>query len=143
MNEKYSFKDLMNQDFRNVPAEEFNNSTIRGSNLYQEWQSGDVMKDIFPDVAGLVFDGCNLDNVLIKDGMTILDTDSGITSNRKICVQNDREDWVLNDSLEPVEPVNKKRFEKLGLSIDPVDIPAEMLDKSITQAKIDENIIGA
>ncbi len=38
----------------------------------------------------------------------------------------------------PTEPVNKKMFEKLGLSIDPKNIPNQRLDKSVVAKKIEE-----
>lgn len=38
---------------------------------------------------------------------------------------------------KPKEPINKKRYLQLGLSIDPKDIPAEKKSKSIIAEKIE------
>lgn len=41
-------------------------------------------------------------------------------------------------TYRPVEPVNKKMFIRLKLSIDPKDIPNNKKDKSAIQEKIEE-----
>ena len=141
INEKYSYQayPYHGLSFKDRPAAEFNNTTIIGSCFYQEWVEGDaeVVKDIFPDgITGVTFENCNLDNVFIPAGNTV----KGGTNN-KIKVQNDWADWKLNDSLEPVEPVNKDYWIKAGVSIDPADIPEEKLTEEEREA-FEENFAG-
>lgn len=38
----------------------------------------------------------------------------------------------------PVEPINKKKYEQLGLSIDPRDLPREKMGRSILVEKVEE-----
>lgn len=127
INEKYSYKDFMGQDFASVNASEFNNTEIVGSCFYQE---AEPETEIFPvGMVGVTFKRCNLDNVKIFPGNTV----EGSCCHRKIKVQNDLNDWELDESLKPVEPIEKKKYIKLGISIDPKDIPATKLDKRITE----------
>ena len=70
-------------------------------------------------MTGVIFKGCNLDNVIVPLGNTIIDS-----CHRQIDVQNDWDDWILDDiTLQPMEPMNKAERIKAGLSIDPKDIP--------------------
>ena len=121
INEKYSYKNFIRRKFKSIDAQEFNNTEIVGTCFYQE-NSPD--SDIFPDeMAGVTFTKCNLDNVLIPLGNIV---NGGC--NRRIKVQNPTidnptpEDWILDNLGNPIEPVNKERFIKKGLSIDPKDI---------------------
>lgn len=121
-NKKYSFKDFTGQSFVNVDPQEFNNTEIVGSCFYRESSLLDlsVIKNIFPiGMTGVTFSRCNLDNVNVPIGNTV----SPNCCSRKIKVQNDREDWVLDGTNKPVEPVAKKLFLQEGKSIDPKDIP--------------------
>lgn len=126
INKKYSFADFTHQSFKDISVSEFNNTVIKGSCFYQEAKENDteVLKDIFPDgMTGVIFQRCNLDNVLIPLGNTV---ESNCT-NRKIKIQNDWQDWILDSSLDPVEPMNKNQWLRKGVSIDPKDIPAEKM----------------
>jgi hypothetical protein len=126
INEKYSFKDFMNQDFSGVDASEFNDTEIKGSCFYQE----DDAKEIFPsDMTGVTFIRCNLDNVIIPAGATV----DKSCINRRIKVQNDLEDWFLDGSSQPTEPMHKDDYLRLGLSTDPADIPATKMDEPLIQ----------
>lgn len=142
-NKKYSYFIGQNQSFKNRPASEFNNSIIIGANFYQE---NAPKSDIFPDgMTGVVFKRCNLQNVNIPVGNTV-ENDCDI---RQILIQNDGRDWIVDDNLNPIEPIDKERLLKEGLSIDPADIPAEFIrieqiskeewDKTYGQRKIPEN----
>jgi len=127
INEKYSYKDFTGQYLTDVPASEFNNSEIVGSCFYQEWLDGDTMKDIFPaGMTGVKFTGCNLDNVFVPTGNVI---EGG--THKRIRVQKDMEDWIVDSGENPVEPLHKKRFEELGLSIDPKEIVESVNGESI------------
>ena len=126
VNEKYSYKDFMDKDLTRESASDFNNSEIIGSCFYQQIAPE---TQVFPSgITGVKFSKCNLDNVLIPPGNTI---EGGC--HRKIKVQNDLEDWFLDNSLKPVEPMSKKKFIELGISTDPKDIPATKLDKRVTE----------
>jgi len=43
-NTKYSFKDFLNKNFKDIPVEEFNNTEIIGSCFYQECLEDDENK---------------------------------------------------------------------------------------------------
>lgn len=139
VNVKYSYKDFMNQNFKTIPVEEFNNTIIIGSCFYQE---GDPDADIFPDgIVGVDFKKCNLDNVLIKEGMAVDVTNS----KKKIKVQNDLADWIVEKKQsiwKAKEPLNKAKFIELGISIDPNNIPVTKLDKPLTESKVEEIILN-
>ena len=130
INEKYSYKaySYHGLSFKNRPASEFNNTTIKGSCFYQDWKEGEsVVKDIFPDgMVGVEFKNCNIDNLFIPVGNTVVGG-----TNKKIKEQNDKEDWVLNDSLEPVEPITKEiRLKaKVPMNIDPKKLPKKKFTK--------------
>lgn len=139
VNEKYSYKDFMDKSFKEAKASEFNNSTIVGTCFYQNWKEGDkdIVKDIFPDdLVNVEFEKCNLDNVKIKLGMTADDTNT----KKKIQVQNDLEDWILDKDLKPVEPIEKNMFLELQISVDPKDIPLTKQTKQATEKKREEII---
>lgn len=138
INEKYSYKDFSGQSFKDVPVEEFNNSTIASSVFYQE---NEPDKDIFPDgLVNVEFKRCNLSNVLVKTGM-VVDYTNVV---QKIKVQNDLEDWIVvknGEEWNPVEPTSKEQFIELNISIDPKDIPATKKEASITEEKADEKAV--
>ena len=124
VNEKYSNKAFAYHgvSFKLESAKDFNNSEIQRSCFYQEWVEGDteVMKDIFPTgMIGVTFRNCNLDNVYVDEvNNELIDC-----SHRAIKVQNDWDDWILDGTLKPVEPMNKEQRIAAGVSIDPKDIP--------------------
>lgn len=93
INEKYSYKDFLNVDLSELPAEEFNNTTIIGSCFYQP---GKKKAKIFPGkMDGVTFINCNLDNVKLPNGNTV----GKGCSNRNIeCL--DGEDWVVDDDVK-------------------------------------------
>ena len=135
LNTKHSFKawPYHNLSFKDKSAEEFSNSIIRGACYYQEAEYNedslsttpkDPKVDIFPDgMTGVIFDRCNLWNVIVPPGNTVL-PNCGIG---RIRVQNDWQDWILGTDNKPVEPMDKdKRIEK-GISILPEDIPSTLM----------------
>jgi len=132
INEKYSYKayPYHNLSFKDKKSTEFNNTTIIGSCFYQECsEDGTPPFDIFPNITGVIFERCNLDNIYIPPGNIVKDS-----CNRKLKVQNDWEVWVLNDSFEPIEPMNKSERLKAGVSIDPEDIPI----KKFTEEEVEQ-----
>jgi hypothetical protein len=144
LNEKYSFKNFTGQDLSAEPAEDFNNTIIRGTCFAQEWLNGDVIsseggKDIFPaGMTGVTFERCNLDNVNIPVG-NIVTSHGGTDSSTKVVKwEYDGEDWIMiknGEVWEPTEPIRKKRFLALGLSINPADISTEKLAESVIVLK--------
>lgn len=134
MNKKYSYKayDYHGLSFKDRPCSEFNNSEIIGSCFYQEWvNDGDTMKDIFPaGMTGVTFAKCNLDNVVVPAGNTMQDC-----TNKRIQVQKDLEDWAVDATDKPTEPVHKKRFTDLGLSMKPADLVQATSGDSVVVAK--------
>lgn len=131
LNKKYSYKDFLDKDLTKEPASDFNNSEIIGSCFYQ--QAG-LNTKVFPvGITGVTFQECNLDNVFIPVGNT-----TEKCSRKKIMRQNDLEDWLVDDSGNPIEARSKKEYLRLGISIDPKDLPISKLDKPITEIKMEE-----
>ncbi|MFH1353994.1 MAG: hypothetical protein ABIH36_01780 [bacterium] len=116
INEKYSYRDFTHQSFSDVPAAEFNDTTIIGTSFYQE---NDPYKKIFPDdIKGVIFKRCNLDNVYIPEGNII---EGG--THKQLQLQNDLDEWLVDRDLNPIEPMNKEERLAAGVSINPQDIP--------------------
>jgi len=84
---------------------------------------------VFPtEMTGVTFYNCNLDNCFIPPGNTVI---GGAT--RRFMVQNDRNDWLIDKDNKPLEPLNKTEYIKLGLNIDPKDLPTEMMTVNIIE----------
>lgn len=112
--DRYSFRSFAGQSL--VTATDLNNRVI----CLSTFQSEQPDTTMFPaDMKGATFVACNLDNVVILDGNTIV---SGST--RRWQRQNDGENWLVDGSNQPIEPLNKEEFEGLGLSTDPTMIPS-------------------
>lgn len=94
--------------------------------------TGDPYKVIFPAaMTGVIFKRCNLDNVYIPPGNTITE-DAGISSShRRIRVQNDLEDWIVDATGNPIEPVNLAAAIEEGKNTDPKNIPASPIEVSL------------
>ncbi len=129
INDKYSGKDFTHHTFLDVDPSEFNNSTIKGTCFYYEIMDGRVgYIQIFPTgITEVIFENCNLDNIFIPPGNTIIDG-----CHRCIKIQNDLEDWITDKDGNPQEPMSKDQFKKLGIPIDPEYIPLEKQDERIT-----------
>ena len=128
VNDKYSWKDFTGKTL--TDAKDLKDIVIFGSCFSQEIPDTKVFPD---DMQNVTFIGCNLDDVYIPVGNTVI----GGTQKR-FKVQNDLEDWILDKDNKPIKPIDKEKFTGLGLSIDPKDIPIEKLSKSITEAKSEE-----
>ena len=139
MNKKYSFKDFTHQSFKDV-TDLVPGTVIVGTCFYQENHPD---SHIFPEtMTGVTFLRCNLDNVFIPPG-NIVGAIQGVESTQKrIKVQNDNDDWILDNKLSPVEPMNKKQRIVEGRSIDPKDIPAKHFKKEeMTKAEFEDYFI--
>jgi hypothetical protein len=127
MNEKYSYKDFTGMTLITTDPKEWNETEVIGSCFAQQ----NPKTSIFPaGIKNVKFVKCNLDNVTLPGTCTM---EGGI--NRQIQAQKDGEDWLVDDSLNPIEPLNKAQFIKLGLSTSAAAIPAKESGVSVTEAK--------
>jgi hypothetical protein len=111
------------------------NTTVYASCFYQEnLPDSHVFRD---DLKGCKFYNCNLDNVFIPDGNEVI---GGFS--RRIMVQNDLNDWELDENNEPVKPLDSEiLFEKFGLPVPkPQDIPMEKSVQRIDLKKAAEDL---
>lgn len=124
----YSNKDFTGHDLSD--RHDMNNLTISNSCFSQETPN----RKIFPaNLLGVTFVDCNLDNVLVPPGNLLVNC-----SKKVFKVQNDLEDWHVDpNTLAPLKPLDEDRFDRLGISKKPVDIPAEKTIKPITAIKMD------
>ena len=106
--------DSIDKSYLDKRASFFNGEVVTGCFYQQYFQ--DV--DIFPSKIVCTFKNANLDNVKIHRGMTLINC-----STRRIRVQRDGQDWILDAAGNPVEPVNKRIFEREGKNTDPTKIP--------------------
>ena len=116
INKKHSFKDFTHKTFLDADPREFS-GIIRGSCFSRE-----KFEKPFPDGAVIHFLHCNTYNC---DLSNITATFEGGCTGR-YAVQNDREDWITDDDGRPLEPMGKKLYLRLGLSIEPRHIPNKM-----------------
>lgn len=131
INDEFSFKDFAGKPakhhYENMPS----NIVIYGSCFSQE--TPDI--HIFPEnLTGVTFIKCNLENVFIPIGNTIIDC-----SQRRFFVQNDKNDWLIDINNNPTMPTNHKYFTKLGLPMPlPKDIPITKVDEAVDLIKVAE-----
>jgi hypothetical protein len=83
INTQYSQKDYTGKTFTNRPASDFNNKTITGSCFYQPNSTDQVIEvNVFPaNVTGVTLIACNVDNVKLPAGVTLVGT---LNCHRKI-----------------------------------------------------------
>lgn len=119
--DKWSMKDFTNR--KNIfagRARELTGLTIYASCFYQETLDSDV----FPsDVKGLILVHCNLDNVRIPAGVTVIANRPA----KRIQVQNDLRDWEIDANNNPVCVCGEKAELIAGRSVNPADIPMTRL----------------
>jgi len=121
---KYSFKDYTNRNL--LDAKDLNGKTIYATVFMQEIPDS----RIFPEgMKGVTFVNCNLDNVIVPEGNTVIDG-----SRKRFKVQNDLRDWLIDENNKPIEPLNKEYWMEQGYSVDPKDIPRQPL-KDISEIK--------
>lgn len=121
---KYSNKDMTGWDLSD--RKDMSGINIQG--LCLSWEVPDAHA-LPVNLVGTTFVGCNLDNVWVPSGNTLVNC-----SNRRFKVQNDGEDWEIHPVTKTaLVPLNKQSFIDLGLSIDPKDIPIAKQDISVTQ----------
>jgi hypothetical protein len=127
--------DYSNKDFtsRILKEEKLDGLAIFGSCFSQEIPDSSIFPD---DMKNVSFYNCNLDNVYIPVGNDVFGC-----SQRKIKIQNDLMDWVVDKDLKPIEPVLKKEFIKNNISIYPKDIPQTKMTKDIITDNLEKNIL--
>lgn len=127
LNKEYSYKDFTAKDLTKTDPKIWNDTEVIGTCFHQHIPKTKV----FPEgMTGVTFTRCNLDNVVVPKECTI---NGGC--HRWIAVQKDGEDWILDDALNPVEPLNKALFTKLGLSTSAAALPVSEVSVSVTEAK--------
>ena len=122
---------VFTQTFVDIP----DNTLIYASSFYQEnLPNSHVFRE---DMKGVKFYNCNLDNCFVPDGNEVV----GGTQ-RKIMVQNDLNDWEVDENLQPIKPVGSEIiFEKFGLSVPkPEDIPSEKVVEAVDLKKVAEEL---
>ena len=117
----------IDESFLDKPASFFEGETVLGCFYQQYFQ--DV--DIFPSDINCTFKNANLDNVKIHPGMTLINC-----TTKRIRVQRDGQDWILDATGKPIEPVNKRIFEREGKNTDPRNIPAALIREEEKRADV-------
>lgn len=106
-----------NKDFTNRDLSEcagLSGKTIIGSCFSQE-----IPRNPFPaGMTGTTFVSCNLDNCLVPVGNTI----DPSCSHRLFACQIDGYDWIVDDNLHPLTPLNLEYHIENGLNTDPTKI---------------------
>lgn len=128
INDAFSFKDFTGQSHQNLDKI---SGVVYGSCFSNE--TPDV--HIFPDnMTGVTFIKCNLMNVFIPAGNTVIDCNQ-----TRFKVQTDLNDWILNPDNTPKEPTDAKIFTKFKLPIPlPQDIPTQKATERIDLFKVAE-----
>ena len=106
------------KDFTGAPLVNINDGAyVYGACFSQEQPDSAIFR---PGMKGVTFRNCNLANVIVLPGNTLVDC---VTT--RFQVQNDGNDWIIDNANLPVKPMNYRMFEKRGLPMPaPVDIPA-------------------
>lgn len=123
--DKYSLKDYADKTL--LDAKDLEGMVIYGSCFSKEIPDTKV----FPDkIKKLTFYNCNLDNVYIKTGWSVVGG-----SRRRYKSQNDLCDWIVDKNNLPIEPLDKEKYVELGVSILPENIPQAKMSENILQVK--------
>ena len=127
-NDKYSKQDYTGKSLLNET--DLEGIVIYGSCFSQETPDTDVFPMI---VKKITFYNCNLDNVkIVKPGWIVIGG-----SERRYKVQNDLNDWLIDDTNKPTIPIDHKIFTKLGLPMPkPEDIPIAKVNDRIDLMEI-------
>lgn len=128
-NPEYSFKDFTGQKI-SIP----DGSVVYGSCFSQEIPDNHIFSE---DMKGVTFVKCNLDNVFIPEGNTVTHS-----TQRRFKVQNDLNDWEIDENNEPVRPIDFHIYEKRGLEVPKVeDIPQVKVTRPVDLIKVAESKI--
>lgn len=131
VDDELSFRVFNGWEFLSRPEYDFKGKTIYASSFYNETPDYQVFPE---DMKGAIFIKCNLDNVLIPEGNTLIQC-----SQRRFKVQNDLNDWLVDEADVAILPVGHEVFTKLDLPMpDPKDIPTEKVVDPIDLRKVAE-----
>lgn len=118
--------------------QDLNGKVIARSNFSHETPDTKV----FPEnMTGVTFINCNLDNVFIPEGNIVIEC-----SQRRFKVQNDLNDWEVDNENKPTRPFNHQILTKKGIPLpDPKNIPKQkgekIVDLEIPQVAAEAEII--
>lgn len=121
--------EISQQNFTGVAAVSIpDGAYVYGSCFSQEQLDSAIFR---PGMKGVTFRNCNLANVVVPPGNTLIDCDT-----TRFQVQNDGNDWIIDNANLPVKPMNYRLFEKRGLPMpSSVDIPAKKVTEPIDLMK--------
>ena len=123
-NEEVSNKICNGWNMKDHPEFILNGKVIYNTSFYQHLPDTHTFPE---DMTGVTFIKCNLDNCFIPPGNTVIQC-----TQRKIKVQNDLNDWIVDDLGNPVKPVDFNIYEKLSLPLPkPQDIPAQKVPERV------------
>lgn len=117
LNDAYSFKDFTN---RSLADRVIRNTVVYGSCFLHETPDSVTFA---ANMSGVTFIKCNLDNVIIPAGNTIISC-----SQRRFKVQNDLRDWEVSALNVPLSLINQSHWAELGFSVLVSDIPLVRLN---------------
>ena len=122
-NDGLSVKNFKNTSFRHTPI-------APGTTIYASFFSREIPDSVVfqSTMTNVTFILCHLNNVTIPAGNII----KGIRAPIRYQVQNDLEDWRIDGSNNPVEPLLRDIFLELELSTQPADIPAQRMSEPLT-----------
>lgn len=127
----YSRRDFTGRTL--IEAKGLNGQTIEGSCFSQEEPDSRIFPD---DMKGVTFIRCNLMNVHIPDGNTIIDCQT-----TRYKVQNDLNDWEVDENDIPTNVMDYMWFYKNGvIHPDPKEIPAEPVEKLVDYKDTARNV---
>ena len=132
--DELSFRDFTGWDFLSRPEYDFSNKIIYASCFLNE--TPDI--EIFDNTTNATFIKCNLSNVSLPLDCIAIDC---IQTRYK--VQNDLNDWIIDETNLPLKPIDWDIFTKLNLPIPkPEDIPDVKVDTRIDLIKEAETKVG-
>ncbi len=123
IDDELSFKNFTHWEFMSRPQYNFNGKVIYSSCFCHEIPDS----IIFGSLVGATFIKCDLRNVIVPVGNTLIDCKTD-----RFQVQNDLNDWIIDRTNKPVDIIDYALFGKLGLSKPrPQDIPNQKVTTRI------------
>ena len=113
------------KDFTGAPLVDVNDGAyVYGSCFSQETPDSKIFR---ASMRNVTFRNCNLSNVYIPDGNILIDCQTD-----RYEVQNDLNDWIVDNNGYPVTPLDHTFFTKSGLPMPlPQDIPATRVENPV------------
>lgn len=117
----YSFKDFTGQILSDKT--DMSNQIITGSCFSQETPDTHVFPE---DMTGTTFIDCNLDNVFIPQGNTVIRG-----TQKRFIVQNDLRDWIIDENNNPIKLVQEDFWVDNGYPISTDSIPPDFIRREV------------